>query len=115
MMRNALYMVILIGGGKIIEAFAVFHAAEAFLVAGVIASLAVLLLEPRKTKFDKALFTFVMILSFYGFWFKLPGMLEGSLDSYLIKIIALGLVITVGVALIIIDRKFMRSSMASEF
>ena len=106
---------ILIGGGKILEAFEMVHAAEAFLIAGVIACLAVLLLEPRKSKFEKALFTFVMILSFYGFWFKLPGMLEGSVNSYLIKVIALALVITVAVALLIIDRKFMRSSMASEF
>lgn len=115
MMRNALYMLILIGGGKVIEAFEVFRAAEAFLVAGVIASLAVILLEPRKSKFDKALFYFVMILAFYGFWFKLPGMLEGSLNFYVIKVIALALVVTVAVALFIIDRKFMRSSMASEF
>ena len=111
MLRDVLYMMILIGGGKILDSFEILHAHEAFLVAGLIAVVSVFLLEPsRLEKLDKGFVYLTMIVSFYGLWFKLPLLLEGSLNYYLIKLIAVLLMGAVVVGTFVIQRRLLRSS-----
>jgi hypothetical protein len=116
MLRDVLYMMILTGGGKILESFELLPTHEAFLVAGIIAVVAALLLEPsRHEKMEKGFIYFAMVISLYGFLFKLPALLEGRLNYYLIKLIALALMGTVLVAVYFLTRRVFRPAGASLF
>jgi len=101
-------MVILSGLTSIFAATEMLDLPEGFLVSGMLVVIAMFLLEPREEKVNKALHVFLLVISFYGVWFKLPLMLEGRLNYYVIKIVALVLMVIMTVMIFVLQRKLMR-------
>ena len=109
MLRDFLYISILTGGTSIFTATELLDFHEAFLVSGVLSLIAMLLFE-GKGKGATALSYFLLLLCFYGFWFKVPLMLDGRLNYYVTKAIALVIVVTFAGVIFVLNRKSMRSS-----
>ena len=109
-LREVLYLMILIGIGRILTSEEVLHEDEAFLASGGIALIALLLLEPWREKLYKALGLVSIVLSVYGLMFKLPLLLAGKLNYYVTYLLAIALVVIVNLAIFAIGRKYLPSS-----
>jgi hypothetical protein len=104
MLRDLLYISILTGGAAIFTATETLELPEAFLVSGVLSVVVRLLLE-RKNRGTPALNYFLLLICVYGFWFKVPVMLEGRLNYYLTKAIALVIIGIFAMVIFLVERK----------
>ena len=109
MFRDFLYVSILTGGTSIFTATEMLDFPEAMLVSGTL-SLIVMFVFERKVKGAAAVSYFLLLLCFYGFWFKVPLMLDGRLNYYLTKAIALVIVGTFAVVILFVERKRIAST-----
>ena len=111
-LRSILYIVMISGIANILTSFEIFHKHEAFLVSGGLALLAVLLLEPRKERFRKGLIMSTVVVSVYGLMLKLPMMLMGKLNYYLVYFIAYMLLAIVNLGAFAIPLKYRTSKLS---
>jgi len=106
MLREFFYGIILVGGTSILTALELLHSHEAFLVAGVLALIALLLVEPSgKEKYTKAFINLSVLLSIYGLGLKLPMVLLGRLNYYAVYLLVFVLIGIVIVGIFILVRK----------
>ena len=102
MLKMGLYVSILTGGATIFESLDMLPRGEAFLVCGLLAVIAVLILEPRKEKLASGLLWLNGVLGLYLFMYKLPELLLPRLNYYVTYFIAFVLmaVVTIGIPLL---------------
>jgi hypothetical protein len=109
-LRDVLYISIFGGVAIILRSSETLHKHEAFLVSGGLAFIAVLLLEPRDDKFGKGLIWLSVVVSFYGLVMKLPIMLMGRLNHYVVYVIAYVLLAIVALGVLVVSLKYGTSS-----
>ena len=105
MLREFLYLLVFVGGTYIFVNLNLLHYHEAFLASGVIALLALLLIEPAGRKTTRALVLSSLVVTLYLLGLKLPLILQGRLNYYLAYFLVGVLIGTVNLIILLLLRK----------
>lgn len=95
MLRKFLYALILVAGTNGVTTIGLLHYHEAILVSGVLAIVVMLLVEPPGAKFARAQIWLLPLITIYALGLKLPLLLEGRMNYYLMYFIVFVLIIVI--------------------
>lgn len=111
MLREFLYLFIFVGVTHIFVNLNLLHYHEAFLASGVVALLALILIEPAgKRKTSRALILSSLVITLYLLGLKLPLILQEKLNNYLAYFLVGVLIGSVNLVILLLVRRHAASS-----